>query len=164
MSDPKFMISSELGSGLSRKRDKEQRTAAASAEPPPSPAATGMRFTNEMRYPSERSKSSAARSAKFDDPFGTDEAIGPVTFKIRPQSLSTSTESPNFANETMLSSKWRPRVERPTEWSARLTLARAINSIRGRFAGRFSGLRPRRVQTDLELAPDPLLVFVVGVE
>ena len=128
------MISPELGSERFHKRDKEHRTAAASAEPPPSPAATGTRFTNEMRYPSEQLKSSAARSARFEDPCGTDEAIGPTTFKIRPQSLSTSTESPNFVNETTLSSKWRPRGERPTAWSARLTLARAIKSIRGRFA------------------------------
>ena len=164
MSDPKPMISLEPGNGHSLKRDKEERTTAASAEPPPSPAATGMRFTNEMRYPPGQSIRAAARIAKFDGPCGTEEAIGPVTSKIRPQSLSISTESPNFVNETMLSSKWRPSARRPTVWSARLTLARAINSVRGCFAGRIVGLRKHFVQTDLELPPDPLLVFIVRIE
>ena len=121
-------------------RRNARRTQAASADPPPSPAATGMRFSNRISAPSPGSAFSArrtpARWAMLASPSGTERAKGALRSnrsETPREQRRTETRSPDMANATRLSTACKPSGRRPVTCRQRLIFARAIARISARL-------------------------------
>ena len=106
-----------------------RKAAAASAEPPPSPAATG-KFLNSRKRPRVSPGDWAlAASAAFRMRLPPSSAVanGPSTLRSRASSGSSSTVSPTPAKATRLFNSWKPSARRPNTSNVRLSLAQAIS-------------------------------------
>src|SRR5499427_2354062 len=161
-----------------------RNAAAASADPPPSPAPDGSRLVSAKRpsaRPSIRPASSrTARNTRFS-------VSGPATAAIGPATLSSSgapgqkvRRSPNDANATRLSSSWKPSARRPRIRRVRLIFAGAIaasDSIKSEAATASSAVadtllllvgvgrvRLLLLEADLELLFDFRQLIVLGLE
>ncbi len=117
-----------LGSSF-QSRQSSRNAAAASADPPPIPDATGTFFSSKIRplgvTPASVASVLAARSTRLSASASSPAANGPVTVSDSPASGSALSRSPMPAKIAMLSSRWYPSARRPTTCRYRLILAGA---------------------------------------
>src|SRR5205807_7470116 len=119
-------------------RFKPTSTAAASVDPPPRPAATGIRLSSAIRAPrltpAISRRVSAALSARLVPSVGTSEA------EVRSSRTSASSSSSRSDKSTAcmtVAISWYPSSRRPSTSSARLILHAALSARRRGFPDRF---------------------------
>ena len=110
-------------------RHSNRNAAAASAEPPPIPEATGRFFSRTSLpaggMPACSASRRAARRIRLSASSASRTANGPTTDKDRSSAGETPSRSPIAVNTTRLSSRWYPSARRPTTCRCRLTFAGA---------------------------------------
>ena len=116
---PQFSTSDAAGIATPHKLDSSRSAAAASAEPPPIPLATGSRFSSTRCAPADTpaatASARAARSTRLSSPVSP-SPNGPSTVSDSAGAASARSMSDAPANTTRLSSRWYPSGRRPTTW------------------------------------------------
>ena len=105
------------------------KAAAASAEPPPRPAATGRALTRRKRPSAMPGTSALVASAAAVMRLSPASALanGPSTSSARSWPGSSVRWSPSSAKATRLRTSWKPSARRPSTSRVRLNLALAVS-------------------------------------
>ena len=98
---------------IPQSRESSLSAAAASAEPPPIPAATGRFFSSTSRAPCPGASARAARSTRLSASPASAPANGPATSRLSSSAGSPWSTSPASAKTTRLSSRCSPSARRP---------------------------------------------------
>src|SRR6056297_1604323 len=158
ISAPKDRTSS--GTGTPANCESARITAAASLEPPPSPAAFGSLLCSRIEADTPINR--CAFMTRLEASVGTPAAISPSTVRDGLSDSATSMRSPISANMTRESNSWYPSALCPVTCSDRLTLAgaNALTTIVGHLQRRCALFLKNLIKTHLKLSADAVRINI----